>query len=230
MSAVDAVFLDAGGVLLLPDHAQVRTTLAPFGCEPGGEVIDRALYASSAALDSWPDEVDDVWEEADRAFAHAAGVPEEHFEQAVTALGGMFRDAALWTRPVPGGGEAIRALRDAGVAVVVVSNSDGRVEEYLREASICQVGPGHLADVTAVVDSHHVGVAKPDPRIFEIALAAAGVGPDRALHVGDIVGADVAGARAAGVRPIHFDPHGFCEADDHEDVVSLTQVVDVAVS
>lgn len=78
--------------------------------------------------------------------------------------------------------------------------------------------------VAAVVDSAVVGVAKPDPRIFDIALARAGVSAACAIHVGDSVRADVEGARAAGVRPFHFDPYELCEASDHDHVRSLLEV------
>jgi FMN phosphatase YigB (HAD superfamily) len=49
---------------------------------------------------------------------------------------------------------------------------------------------------------------KPDRRVFEAALAIAGVGPEEAVHVGDSVANDVAGARAAGVRPILLHRQG----------------------
>jgi putative hydrolase of the HAD superfamily len=44
------------------------------------------------------------------------------------------------------------------------------------------------------------------------------------VHVGDSVRMDVGGARAAGIRPLHLDPFGFCSAADHEHVRSLEEV------
>ena len=64
-----------------------------------------------------------------------------------------------------------------------------------------------------VVDSTVVGVAKPDPAIFGIALDALGVPASASgtvLHVGDSLRYDVAGALAAGLQPVHLDPHGLC--------------------
>ncbi len=78
--------------------------------------------------------------------------------------------------------------------------------------------------MTIVIDSDVVGVAKPNPAIFRIALDACAVAPERALHIGDIVGADVNGARAAGVRPLHLDPYGFCADDSHLHVPDLATV------
>jgi FMN phosphatase YigB (HAD superfamily) len=61
---------------------------------------------------------------------------------------------------------------------------------------------GLRARFDALVISHDVGVRKPRPEIFETALAALGVEPGEALHVGDNLEADVAGAAALGIRTI----------------------------
>ena len=52
------------------------------------------------------------------------------------------------------------------------------------------------------------GVAKPDPAIFERALARAGVAPHEALHVGDSLREDYHGARAAGLSALLLERHG----------------------
>ena len=51
-----------------------------------------------------------------------------------------------------------------------------------------------------------------------------------AVHVGDMASADVDGAHAAGVRPLHMDPFGDCPypAGHHEHVRSLGDVVAIA--
>jgi putative hydrolase of the HAD superfamily len=82
--------------------------------------------------------------------------------------------------------------------------------------------------VGVVLDSAVVGVSKPDPRIFALALDALGV-PQSAsgtvVHVGDSLRYDVTGAIAAGVRPLHLDPYGFCPAPDgHEHIRRLDQI------
>ena len=50
--------------------------------------------------------------------------------------------------------------------------------------------------------SAEVGAAKPDRAIFERALDVARAEPGEAVHVGDSLENDVAGARAAGIRPV----------------------------
>ena len=58
----------------------------------------------------------------------------------------------------------------------------------------------------AVIVSERAGVSKPDPRIFAIALEELDVRPEEAVMVGDSWKADIAGARAAGLRPVWFNP------------------------
>ena len=115
----------------------------------------------------------------------------------------------------------MRTLREAGLALAIVSNAEGTMEQQLAAHRICQVGDGDGVTVEVVVDSKVVGVAKPDPRIFTLALEQLGVPGERAVHVGDSVHFDVEGARAAGVQAIHLDPHGFCPFDDHPHIRDL---------
>ena len=99
--------------------------------------------------------------------------------------------------------------------------------DVLATAGLLQVGPGPGVEVTAIIDSGAVGVAKPDPAIFELALAAAGTTADRAIHVGDAYQYDVRGARAAGVRPLLMDPLGLRGDVDCERIASLAEVADL---
>jgi putative hydrolase of the HAD superfamily len=97
--------------------------------------------------------------------------------------------------PYPDAAPALAELHARGHALVVVSNWDCSLADWL--------GPAGLLDhVQAIVTSAEVGAAKPDPAIFERALALAGASAAGAVHVGDSVDNDVAGARAAGIRPV----------------------------
>jgi putative hydrolase of the HAD superfamily len=148
----------------------------------------------------------------------------------VAELDVAFRVDGIWGRQVPGSLDGLRALHATGVALAIVSNSDGTLEERLAREGICQVGAGAGVPMSIVIDSAAVGVAKPNPAIFTIALEACGVAPERVVHIGDAVGADVAGALAAGVRPLHLDPYGFCNDDSHAHVLDLASVAAALVS
>jgi FMN phosphatase YigB (HAD superfamily) len=88
-----------------------------------------------------------------------------------------------------------------GIALAVVSNWDLSLHDVLA-------GLGWTSRFGAVVTSAELGVAKPDPRPFLVALAALGVAPADAVHVGDDPDADVRGAAAAGVRGVLLDREG----------------------
>jgi putative hydrolase of the HAD superfamily len=103
--------------------------------------------------------------------------------------------AALEFRPYPDVVPALTALRGEGRRLVIVSNWDCSLPEWLGP-------PGLLALVDGVVTSADVGAAKPDPRIFRRGLELAGGRPQDAVHVGDSVANDVEGARALGIRAV----------------------------
>jgi putative hydrolase of the HAD superfamily len=72
---------------------------------------------------------------------------------------------------------------------------------------------------------------KPRPEIFTHTLAALGVDPSEALHIGDTPAADVVGARDVGMRAVHF-----CHAQgadpcpgDRETVFSLPELLPLVI-
>jgi putative hydrolase of the HAD superfamily len=228
IAAVDAVLLDVGGVFFLPDHAEVVQALVRAGAHARAEVLDRAHYVALA--ESERDAGGDGAEALARyrqAYLRAAGVPPERAEEAEQELFdaelGYMR--APWTRLREQAAAELHELAGTGVGLAVVSNADGSVEDQLRAFGVCQVGDGKGVPVARVVDSTVVGVAKPDPRIFRIALDALAVEPARTIHLGDSLLADVAGARAAGIQPVHYDPLGLCPGDGHRDVASIAELV-----
>ena len=87
------------------------------------------------------------------------------------------------------------ALRARGVATGVVSNFDGRLPGILA-------GLGLAALLDVVMLPGEARAAKPDPRIFALALARLGVAPAAAVFVGDDRARDLEGARAAGLSAI----------------------------
>ena len=109
---------------------------------------------------------------------------------------------------------ALRELRERGLRLVVVSNWDCSLPDVLA-------GTGLLDLVDAVVASAVAGAEKPDPRIFEAALRAAGCGPADAVHVGDSRANDIAGAAAAGIRALHLDRAGGGDLDSLERLAAL---------
>lgn len=227
MPPIEAVLVDVGGVLVLPDHDRVAGALERAGVHVDRSRLDRAHYAGVAALTEFSEGDREVWAAYNRAYARACGTPDDALDEAVEHLLNEFATGEVWSRTVPGSVDALRRLGALGVRLAIVSNADGNAEQRLRDDAVCQVGPGRGAAVCAIFDSTVVGVAKPDPRIFELALDALAVPAAHAVHVGDTPGADVNGARAAGVHPVLVDPYDFHADLDVERVAALAEVVEL---
>jgi putative hydrolase of the HAD superfamily len=227
---IDAVLLDVGGVLVLPETDVLLPAVHGAGA-PGVTAGDlaRGHYAGIAAMDrsALKKGITD-WPAYHKALVAELGVPETVAEDVRGALERAYTGLP-WTTIIPGAVDALRRLADTGVDIAIVSNSNGTVEEQLIAQRICQVGEGEGVRVVVVLDSYVVGVEKPHPAIFHRALDELGTTREQTLHVGDTGWADIAGARAAGIEPVHVDPYGFCPIpDDHEhvrDLDDLTRLV-----
>ncbi len=206
---LDVVLLDAGNTLAGMDLDLLAAIATDEGVSTTADSLARAEAAARPVVSRFI----------------AAGAPAEgrgtflvYVEAMLAALGRAPAECAaiaprlaaavkrvptprVWSRLLPGVPDALRRLRDAGLGLVVVSNSDGTCAQTLATLGLRDL-------VDAVVDSALVGVEKPDPRIFATALATCGAPPARALHVGDLYDVDVAGARAAGIRAVLLDPYG----------------------
>ena len=204
----DAVILDAGGVLVLPDPGVLGPLLARYGGSLSLDAHRRAHYAAMKAK-SDRDEAEGSWGVYNDAYVAAVGVADADLGEAAVVLD-RTRSAWLWRWTIPETRLALDALRAAGVPMGVVSNANGQVEDMLRR-EICQIGPGRHVEMRCIVDSHLVGVAKPDPAIFDHALAHfAEFDRSRIAYVGDSVTMDIGASTVAGLHPILLDPY-----DDH---------------
>ncbi len=221
---LDAVLLDVGGVFHLPDHDRIAGAMERAEIVIDAAELDRAHYAGVRGLTNFHEGDRSIWLAYIREYARALGSADQ-LDAVAGVLLNEFTTGGVWTRIIPGSLDALIAIKATGVKLAIVSNADGSVEAQLAADGICQMGPGPGVEMDAILDSSVVNVAKPDPRIFEIALERlGGIDPSRAIHIGDTPAADCAGARAAGITPILIDPF-----NDHEDfeglrMKSLTEV------
>ena len=191
-----AILFDAGNTLVFLDYARLAEEVgASLGLSLTEEGLSRNVSAATRAMEQ------SAGNDQHRAAAYLealfllGGVPRERLSEVRDCLSRMHRERHLWSSVAERSAESLQRLRDAGLRLGVVSNSDGRVEQALQAAGL----RGYF-DV--VVDSALVGVEKPDPRIFYAALDALGVSPGEALYVGDLYEVDVVGARAAGMEAV----------------------------
>lgn len=223
----EAVLLDAGGVFFLPDHDRILGALERAGCKRNADVLGRAHYAAAAAFHTDLDVEGDwagVWGEYLAAYVEVCDIDDLDRDEVHRHLDSEFADAALWVQVVDGCRDGLRALAETGVLLGVVSNADGLMAQRLRKHEILQVGPGLGVEVACVVDSGDVGVMKPDPRIFQMALDAMGVAAEDAWYLGDMPAIDVVGARRAGMRPFVMDPYGDHRDGSYDVVTSLADL------
>ncbi len=116
---------------------------------------------------------------------------------------------AAWpeVRAVEGAQDVLRRLRPH-YRLLVATNADDSGERDVL-AALSRVHLDELVD--GVVSSRDVGARKPDAVFYRAALLRAGragvpLAPARAVMVGDSLPNDVAGARAAGLRAVWFNP------------------------
>ena len=204
---IAALLMDLGNTLVGMDPVLVAEALCAEGVDCTPERFGRAEAGARPALSAWiaaaasnePTSLVYVREIVRRlgpdGNACAAVAPRllERMKRVPTQR--------LWSAVLPGVAAALARARGLGLRIVVVSNSDGTAE-----AGMVACGLRPLVD--AVVDSHVFGVEKPDRRIFEHALARAGVAAARTIHAGDLHAVDVVGAAAAGIHPVLLDPFG----------------------
>jgi putative hydrolase of the HAD superfamily len=148
----------------------------------------------------------------------AAGLEAEDAANAALRVFQAHLQRNLWRRVPPDVEPTLRHLRAAGYKVGVISNAEGTVAQLLQD-----VGLATLLDF--IIDSHLVGLEKPDPRIFALGLEQAGTTPARTLYVGDIYTVDVVGARGAGLDAALLDTFGVYRDVDCPRLLTLGDVL-----
>jgi FMN phosphatase YigB (HAD superfamily) len=220
---IDAVSLDVGGVLVVPDHGLIGHALAAAGIAHDRAAFLDGHYRAMAEVDrsrAAPESFTDYT----HAFLRAVGVDEQAVSAAAEVLDGVIV-SPLWHQPLPGARDAVARLSRAGIRLAVTSNSDGTVADGLRRYELLQVGEGPGVEVEHISDSGCIGVHKPDAAMFVATATGLGLPLDRVCHVGDAGGYDADGAAAAGMRAVHVDPLGLCP-DGHVHVASLADFAD----
>ncbi len=125
---------------------------------------------------------------------------------------------------VPGAIELLNVLRQHCRLGVVTNNSTAEQIEKLRVLNIA----GYF---DTVVISEDVGVTKPDPKIFAIALQRIGARPHETVFVGDNWTNDIVGATNAGIAAVWLSHDGKTPAlADFPEQKRSESRVDVGVS
>ena len=209
--AIRAVFFDAGNTLLRMNYGVIAAELERQGFPVSSDAVQRAEWAARVRLDdevlsrSGPGDSTENRSTAERYLGYLldrVGVTDPAIVEKIVAWRRAYNlPVGVWETLDPYAAQALVDVRRAGLRAAVISNSNGSVRSILESLGL----GGHL---DFVVDSGEEGVEKPDPRIFERALARARVAPGEAVYIGDLYSIDVRGARAAGMRAVLLDPGG----------------------
>jgi len=199
-----AVIFDVGNTLLWLDHPFIIGVLREHGIETDEDALLAAQYGAKLLLDELVrtgragDDASRVKVFLGEVFRQL-GVSDDALPAIAERLHARHAEHNLWCVVRERTEETLGELRRRGYRLAIISNADGRVQALLD-------GLGLLRHFEFVIDSGTVGVEKPDPRIFHMALERMGIEPHDAVYVGDVYEIDVAGARAAGLRAVLLDP------------------------
>jgi putative hydrolase of the HAD superfamily len=228
-----AVFLDIGDTVMRPNpswehvyaiafeeygvkvevealHAALRRAYhhGGYGFEAGFEATEDTSFARTMEIDS-----------AALADLGLEPMPESFFRR----LSELFMLTANW-HVFPDVAPALAALKQRGLVVGAVSNWVWQLPELLHALDL-------VKQFDFIAASSRVGFEKPHPEIFNWALEQAKVDPGEAIHVGDHLDADVAGAQGVGIQPVLIDRRDrFQPADVPEGVPlirNLTELIPI---
>jgi putative hydrolase of the HAD superfamily len=208
-TSLRAVLLDAGNTLVFVDRIRVFEIYREVGVEGDAARFDAAELTARAHLSLRVEEGQagteaHVWREYFETLFRLSGVPDAAIEHVGRRLKEEHDREHIWSHVEARTAEALDKLREAGFRLGVISNADGRVEAVLD-----RVGLRNRFEF--VLDSHVVGVEKPDRRIFLEGARLLELPPEACLYVGDLYPVDVVGARGAGMDAVLLDPSGRIE-------------------
>jgi HAD superfamily hydrolase (TIGR01549 family) len=222
MSVKPYLLLDAGGVLLFMDQEYLSELANTYGFKIEAEWF----YDQHFRIIHWFD----TYVMGHRKFPpglnrpysqilfEMMGMPEETAAQAAQIAEARNAQMNLWGFTFPWVKETLDRLQGEGYRMSVVSNSDGTVERELQRQ-------GMRGYFERVYDSEVVGIRKPNPGIYELALRDLGLRPEEALFVGDMFYIDIWGANRVGIPGLHLDPLGLYEGWPGAHIQDLRQLL-----
>ncbi len=209
---ITAVFFDLYNTLagFRPSRYEIQSeALADFGISVTPDGILRGYYLADAFMSEQNatkpvrslsrDENRMFFAEYERRVLRGAGVEvsQEQAWQIWRRIRKIDYGLALFNDTIP----ALNVCRQMGLTVGLISNMNQSGDELADSM-------GLLHHIDFSITSHEVGAEKPNPLIFERALERAEAQPECAVHVGDQITSDIAGAVDAGINAVLLDRDG----------------------
>jgi putative hydrolase of the HAD superfamily len=184
--SIRAVFFDLGGVIVRTEYQTPRQRLADrLGMEY--DDLSRIVFDSDTGLQASIGTItsEQHWESVMKRLKRPA--------EELTTIRDEFFAGDIIDRQLL---NFLRSLRGK-IQTGLISNAWSDLRDYLTREKMIDA-------FDHIIISAEVGVAKPDPKIFQIALEKAGVSAGEAVFVDDFY-ANIEGCEKIGMRGIHFE-------------------------
>ncbi|MFN2492269.1 MAG: HAD family hydrolase [Pyrinomonadaceae bacterium] len=203
-----ACIFDAGGTLVHPDWPRLsrivqEVTGHDFQSRDMGRAFGEMMREVAIEMHSdgfvLPEEMKQShW--TFRRLYKALGLNESSAGDAVERIAAAHLERHLWCGVDPNAAGVLKELKRHGLILAVISNTeDGRLIDSLDASGISGC-------FDLLIDSHLVGIRKPDSAIFRLALEKLEVEARDAAYIGDSYAYDAMPALASGLRAILLDP------------------------
>lgn len=201
--SIRALIFDVGNTLLQINIGEIARALTTRGYAVTPEAVYEAECYARLTLDDLHmagTEVPHIFGKYFQSLCTHLRLPWDRVTQAtLDDLGAYDRQYSLWDEAIPWSHPALQALQEAGYVLGAISNSDGSAARLLARHGLDRY-------LRFVIDSFVVGVEKPQPRIFGMALEHTGTAPQETVYIGDLYRVDVEGAHGMGMHGVLVDP------------------------
>lgn len=222
------LLFDADGTLFDYDKAEksaLATTFSAF-----------TLPYSEDVLSIYREINDQMWRAFEAGTITQKNLKTERFQRLLTSVGsdGDPAPEAFSRRYLQNLGNCTDLITDADR---IIKTLYGNIHLALITNGLKEVQRSRLAKsmigtyFEAILISDELGVAKPDPGIFDAAFEAMG-NPDKneVLIIGDSLSSDIKGGRDYGIDTCWFNPHGRSRSTTDQvvyEIQNLTQILDI---
>lgn len=208
LNGARACIFDAGGTLVHPDWPRLSTIAEEVSGRyfDGGEMsraFGKMLRAVGIEMQRdgfvMPEEMKRPHWTFRRVY-NDLGLDDASCATVIQRLEDSHLERHIWCGMDPEAPDVLDELKRQGLMIAVISNTeDGRLIDSLDAAGISD-------RFDLLIDSHVVGLRKPEAAIFQLTLERLALKPHEATYVGDSYVHDALAARANGLRGILLDP------------------------
>ncbi|HDS09198.1 MAG TPA: HAD family hydrolase [Firmicutes bacterium] len=201
---IKAIFFDAGNTLIFINFKIIKKILEDFNVKTSLSDLKESEMKWRTSLERDIEKLKHLKDQDILPFYFSQilnylKLNDDTVKSIVDEIISKHRKKMLWSIFPSSVYKVIKDLRRKGYKIGIISNSDGRLVNQLKSLKVWD-----LFDL--VIDSREVGVEKPDPEIFRLALKKLKVDPAETVYVGDIYSIDIKPAQKLGIKAILFDP------------------------